>query len=54
MIAGPSKAQNVEIPDTDFLYALIKEGVDTDEDSLISCAEAEAVISLKLHSGIGR
>ncbi len=41
-----SNAQNVEIPDTAFLYALIDEGVDTNADSLISNAEAEAIISL--------
>ncbi len=36
----------VHIPDTAFLHALIDEGVDTDEDSLISYVEAEAVDSL--------
>jgi hypothetical protein len=44
-------AQNgdlVEIPDTAFLYALIDVGVDTDEDSLISIAEAEAVSTLMI------
>jgi len=36
----------VYIPDTAFLYALIEEGVDTNGDSLISYAEAEAVTSI--------
>ena len=45
-IAFFSNAQNVTIPDTAFLYALIDEGVDTNGDSLISYAEAEAVTSL--------
>ena len=36
----------VYIPDTAFLFALIDEGVDTNEDSLISYVEAEAVTSL--------
>jgi len=43
---GLSNAQNVEIPDTAFLYALIDVGVDTSGDSLISNAEAELIISL--------
>ena len=37
-----SQAQNVEIPDTAFLYALIAAGVDKNGDSLISNTEAEA------------
>lgn len=36
----------VYIPDTAFRYALIEEGVDTNNDSLISYAEAEAVTYL--------
>ena len=36
----------VNIPDTAFLYALIDAGVDTNEDSLISFNEAEAVNNL--------
>jgi hypothetical protein len=36
----------VYIPDTAFLFALIEEGVDTNEDSLISFNEAEAVDAL--------
>ena len=36
----------VNIPDKAFIYALIDEGVDTDGDSLISYAEAEAVNSI--------
>ncbi len=42
----------VEIPDTAFLYALIEEGVDTNGDSLISYAEAEAKTTLQV-SGRG-
>ncbi len=38
----------VNIPDTAFLHALIDEGVDTNEDSLISYEEAEAVIYLNV------
>jgi hypothetical protein len=45
-IASVSNAQNVNIPDTAFLNALIEEGVDTNEDNLISFEEAEAVNSL--------
>ena len=45
-VIGLSNAQNVEIPNTAFLHALIDEGVDTNADSLISNAEAEAIISL--------
>ena len=48
MVVGLSNAQNVEIPDTAFLYALIDEGVDTNGDSLISYAEAEAINSLDI------
>jgi N-acetylneuraminic acid mutarotase len=45
--------RSVTIPDTAFLYALIEEGVDTNEDSLISYAEAEAILSLDVReSGI--
>ncbi len=52
----PVISQIVEIPDTAFLSALIEEGVDTDEDSQISRAEAETVtvldISYKEISGL--
>ena len=41
-----NKAQNVNIPDTVFLYALIDERVDTNGDSLISYAEAKAITYL--------
>jgi Leucine-rich repeat (LRR) protein len=44
--------QNIEIPDTAFLHALIDEGVDANGDSLISYPEAEAIISLNV-SGRG-
>ena len=46
IIVSVSSAQNVNIPDTEFLNALIEEGVDTNEDGLISFEEAEAVTSL--------
>jgi N-acetylneuraminic acid mutarotase len=39
----------VFIPDTAFLYALIDEGVDTNEDGKISYAEAEAVTDLNAY-----
>jgi Leucine-rich repeat (LRR) protein len=48
MVFGLSNAQNVEIPDTAFLHALIDEGVDTNGDSLISYAEAEAITTLNV------
>jgi len=38
--------QYVDIPDTAFFYALIEEGVDTNEDSLISFSEADTVNEL--------
>ena len=46
----PMFSQNVAIPDTAFLAALIEEGVDTNEDSLISYFEAEAVTSPNVSS----
>ena len=45
-----SNAQNVPIPDTAFLHALIDLGVDTNEDSLISYAECEGITSLDVSS----
>lgn len=53
-LAGLSNAQIVEIPDTAFLYALIDNGVDVNEDSLISHAEAEAVTYLDVVGLVGR
>jgi Leucine-rich repeat (LRR) protein len=47
-LALPSLSQNVTIPDTAFLNALIAEEVDTNGDSLISYAEAEAITVLGL------
>ena len=47
-VIGLSNAQNVEIPDTAFLYALINEGVDTNGDSLISYTEAEVITYLQV------
>ena len=38
--------ETVEIPDTAFLYALIEEGIDINEDSLISYGEALLINSL--------
>jgi hypothetical protein len=49
IIHSLANSQNVEIPDTAFLYALIDEGVDTNGDSLISNAEAEIIISLDMN-----
>ncbi len=43
---------NVFIPDTAFLKALIEVGVDTNEDSLISYVEAEAVTMLSFRDGL--
>jgi len=48
--------QDTDIPyenitDESFLFALIDQGVDTDGDSMISAAEAEAVISLDISAG---
>ena len=45
-VTFPVISQTVSIPDTSFLYALIDVGVDTNNDSLISNAEAEAITSL--------
>ena len=42
----PEPNPKVEIPDNNFLNALIELGIDTDGDGQISNAEAEAVISL--------
>jgi len=46
LIFQPSFSQNVEIPDTSFLSALIEKGVDTNGDELISVEEAAAVTYL--------
>jgi len=48
ILSNALEAQNVEIPDIEFLHALIENGVDTNGDSLISYAEAEASSSLYL------
>lgn len=42
-------SQNVSIPDTAFFNALVSIGVDTNNDSLISYEEAEAITSLRVH-----
>ncbi len=39
-------AQNINIPDTAFLHALIVNGVDISGDSLISYSEAEEITYL--------
>jgi len=44
----PVSSQTVTLPDTEFLHALIEEGVDTNEDGQITYAEAEGVISLDI------
>ena len=41
-------SDTVFIPDAAFLYALIEEGVDTNGDSLISYAEAEAITEIDI------
>ena len=46
LIAFPMFSQTVNIPDTAFLHTLIEEGIDTNEDGLISNAEAEVILSL--------
>ena len=52
LLAFPLFSQNVSIPDTAFLYALIEEGVDTNGDGEISYSEAESVTHLDV-SGEG-
>ncbi len=49
-IASVSSAQNVDIPDVNFKNALIRAGVDTDENGEISYTEAEAITSLDVSS----
>ena len=46
MVVAASLPQNVDIPDPNFLTALIEAGVDLDEDGEISQSEAEAVTNL--------
>jgi len=46
LMASQTYSQTVAIPDTAFLHALIRQNVDTNGDSLISIAEAEAVYEL--------
>ncbi len=41
-------SQTVTIPDTAFLNALIADGVDTNNDSLISYEEAEEITRLRI------
>ena len=45
-----SYGQNVDIPDPNFLRALIDEGVDTDGDGQISFEEAEAILKLDVRT----
>jgi hypothetical protein len=45
---SPIYSQNVDIPDANFLNALLMLGVDTNEDGLISYAEAEQITALDL------
>lgn len=44
----PLYSQIIEIPDTAFLYVLIEQGVDINEDSLISNEEAATITSLNV------
>ena len=46
----PLSSQNINIPDQCFINVLIEEGVDSNEDGLISYAEAEAVERLDFWS----
>ena len=46
LITFPLFSQTVSIPDTNFLNALIEEGVDANEDGLISYTEAESITFL--------
>ncbi|RLD25961.1 MAG: hypothetical protein DRI70_06310 [Bacteroidetes bacterium] len=46
-------SQTVSIPDAYFLNALIEEGIDTNGDSLISTAEAEATTILDITNIMG-
>jgi len=46
LVAFPLFSQNVAIPDTAFLHALIEEGVDTNANGEISYAECEAITYL--------
>lgn len=48
LIVSVTNTQNVNIPNTQFLYALFGEGVDIDNVGLISYEEAEAVTSLEV------
>ena len=45
---SPMFSQNVNIPDANFLNALIGQGVDVNADGMISYTEAEAVIYLSI------
>jgi len=51
LVASPMLSQNVDIPDTAFLNALIELGVDTNGDGQISYVEAEAGDSFNLNLG---
>jgi Leucine-rich repeat (LRR) protein len=48
---SPIYSQNMDIPDGHFLNALLMLGVDTNEDGLISYAEAEQITALDLSGG---
>jgi Leucine-rich repeat (LRR) protein len=45
-----SFCQIIDIPDTNFINALIEQGIDSNTDSLISIAEAEAITYLNVHN----
>ena len=47
---GPNLDDIVSIPDAAFLTALIEEGVDTDDDGVISFGEAKSVSYLRVLS----
>jgi Leucine-rich repeat (LRR) protein len=48
LVASPLFCQNVDIPDANFLNALIEDGIDTNEDGQISYAEAAVVTKLDI------
>src|SRR5688572_17422779 len=45
------QSPKIDIPDNNFLKALIKQGVDTNGDSFIGYAEAEAIMYLDVSGG---
>ncbi len=52
LLCFTTQAQDVNIPDANFLNALIDEGIDTNNDGKIQVSEASVVTSLKLNNKI--